>query len=80
MLRLDIELLQKEFITCLSKLDPADFLAIESYDPGVVLTPQAGELSLLVCIGPLYPGTSKRSDRFDIEFKSKGIVIRTSRS
>jgi hypothetical protein len=80
MLRYDIKLLQEEFVTSPSKLHPTDFLTIESYDPGIVRTSQGGKLGLLVCIGPLYPGTCKRSDRFDVEFKSKGIVVRTSRS
>ena len=69
-------MLQEEFVTCPSKLNPADILAIKDNDPGIVWTPQAGKLSLLVCIDPLDPGTCKRSDRFGVEIESKGIVVR----
>jgi hypothetical protein len=73
-------LLQKEFVTYVSKLNPANFLTIKDNDPGIPWTLQAGELSLLVRIDPLDPGTCKRSDRFGVEIKSKGIVIRIRRS
>jgi hypothetical protein len=76
----DIQLLKEDFGPCRSELHPADLLAIEDYDPGVVSTPQVGELSLLICLDPLYPGTGKRFDRFHIEIKSKGVVVRVRRS
>ncbi len=72
----DIQLLQEGFVACLAKLDPADLLTIERNDPGVVWTPQARKLSLLICLDPVNPGTCKRSDRFDVEIKSKGVVVR----
>jgi hypothetical protein len=75
MLRRGIELLQEDFVLCLSELDPADLLTIEDYDPGIVGTLQAGELSLLVCIDPLNPGTCQRSDRLDVKLESKRVVI-----
>ena len=75
----DIQLLQEDFGLCRSELHPADVLTIEDDDPGIVRTPQAGELSLLICLVPVDPGTCKRSDRFDVETKSKGVVVRMRR-
>lgn len=79
-LRFDIKLLLKEFVTYESNLNPADFLTIKDNAPGIPWTLQAGKLSLLVCIDPLDPGTCKRSDRFGVEIKSKGIDVRIHRS
>jgi hypothetical protein len=73
-------LLQEDFGLCYSELHPADVLTIEDDDPGIVRTSQAGKLSLLICLDPVDPGTCKRSDRFDVEIKSKGVVVRIRRS
>src|SRR5829696_6834481 len=76
MLRRDIKLLQKEFVTHLAELHPTDiFLTTKNDDPCIGWTPQVGKLSLLVCIDPLPPGTCQRSDRLDVKLESKRVVI-----
>src|SRR5687767_2772155 len=75
MLWRDIELLQKEFITCLSKLDPADIFAFESNDLRIIRTPQVGKLRFLLVIHPSNPSSGQGFDRLDVKLESKRVVI-----
>jgi hypothetical protein len=59
-------LLQEDFITCPSKLDPADIFPFESDDLRIIQTPQVGKLSFLLLINPVYPSSGQEFDRLGI--------------
>jgi hypothetical protein len=80
MLRRDIELLQKGFITRPSKLDPADILTFQSDDLRIIRTPQVGKLGFPLLINPAHPGNGEGFDGFEIKVERKGVVVRTSGS
>ena len=76
-----MKLLQEDFVTGFSKLHPADILsAIKGDDPGIVQSPEAGKLSFLLLVNPVYPGNCEGFDGFEIKVERKGVVIRTSGS
>jgi len=70
----NIELLQEDFVPCLSKLHPADLLTIEDYDPGIGRTPQAGKLRYLLIIHPPHPSRGQGFDCLYIQMESEGVV------
>jgi hypothetical protein len=70
----DIQLPQEQFAPGPPKLDPADILPFKRDDPRVARTLQAGKLSLLVRIDPVYPGGYEGSESFDVEVKGEGVV------
>jgi hypothetical protein len=74
MLRCDVELLQKEFVPGLSKLDPANILAFERDDPRIASTPEARKLSVLLLINPVHPGSYEGSGSSEVEIVDKGKV------